>query len=105
MSKEILLDENTKLTLSEKATKTHDEIVTELQRLLILLGTTSPAIRSAIEPLAQMMAELVHWMHDPSGQHPTPSEMLMEHMQFQKAGASSDDRAPSVTAKKGGTDD
>lgn len=78
MSQEIETVGGKTITLEDKAVKTRDQIYDEAAAMLSALAMLLPVFRSAvvIETVAAALTEFVHWMHDPTGTHASPSQMI-----------------------------
>src|SRR3990172_3577721 len=94
MSKtEIETTDGVKLVLEEKSVKTREEILLEMKRFTISLVVLDPDFKKSAELVVATLVELVHWMHDASGQHSAPSEMIARAITAE-TGQSSTDAAP-----------
>ena len=78
MSKEVVQVDGEAVELSDTPTKSKEEMYEEIRQVFILFASSAPVqVRITLIKLMALMIELIHWQHDPSGRHPSPSEMLM----------------------------
>jgi len=92
--------EGVRLVLEETATKTRTEILAELRQLVFALMLLSPPFKTSAELVAAALSELVHWMHDSTGRHRPPSEIIKQEMAEAGSFGSSTDTPPKTPGAK-----
>ena len=64
--------------LSEKSQKSLQEIYAEINNTLEAMLLASPIFGVIMRPIRSTLTELIHWIFDPKGTHPAPSEMIAD---------------------------